>query len=284
MKATAFEFRFRFWILVALFALGFTAPWDRALHLDGTGPNTHVWGQLAVALSRAGVNITAAFNVVLAIGIVFAFAGAALRTWATANPGPEAMRGRELQAAHIPTSQNRDPFDSGGRPRSGQVVGHPHGEALAVNGPYRYVRNPLYLGLWLSAMALALLMPPSGAILTLVLLVIFQLRLMLAEEAWLTAQLGQAYADYCARVPRIGLALTPPVRIERVRMGHPESPQGRWGKAALAEIFLWGTAISFAAVGWQYNAHLLIQCVLVSLGLALVVMGTAMPAAAAQAR
>jgi len=61
-------------------------------------------------------------------------------------------------------------------------------------------------------------------------------------------------------------------------MGHPESPQGRWGKAALAEIFLWGTAISFAAVGWQYNAHLLIQCVLVSLGLALVVMGVAMPA------
>ena len=244
LKAAAFEFRFRFWILVAIFALGFTAPWDRALHLDGTGPNTHVWGQLAVALSRAGVNITAAFNVILAIGILFAFAGAALRTWATANLGPEVMRGEAL-----------------------------HGETLVANGPYRYMRNPLYLGLWLSAMALALLMPPSGAIFTLVLLVIFQLRLMLAEEAYLTAQLGQAYADYCARVPRIVPALRAKVAASSE---HP-----RWGRAALAEIFLWGTAISFAALGWQYNAHLLIQCVLVSLGLALVVMGTAMPAKAA---
>ena len=248
MKATTFEFRFRFWILVAIFALGFTAPWDRALHLDGTGPNTHVWGQLAVALSRAGVNITAAFNVILAIGIVFAFAGAALRTWATANLGPEVMRGEAL-----------------------------HGEALVVNGPYRYVRNPLYLGLWFNALALTLLMPPSGAIFTLVLLVVFQVRLMLAEEAWLGEKLGAAYLEYCARVPRI----VPTVRAGAARshpsgawMGHP----ARWGRAALAEVFLWGTAISFAAVGWQYNAHLLIQCVLVSLGLALVVMGTAMPA------
>jgi protein-S-isoprenylcysteine O-methyltransferase Ste14 len=251
LKATTFEFRFRLWILVAIFALGFTAPWDRALHLDGTGPNTHVWGQLAVALSRAGMNITAAFNVILAIGIVFAFAGAVLRTWATANLGSEVMRGEALR-----------------------------GEALVVNGPYRYMRNPLYLGLWLNAMALALLMPPSGAIFTLALLVIFQLRLMLAEEAYLAAQLGQAYADYCARVPR----LLPKLRAAASTISHPSEawmghPAG-WGRAALAEIFLWGTAISFAALGWQYNAHLLIQCVLVSLGLALVVMGTAMPAKA----
>jgi hypothetical protein len=274
LKATAFEFRFRFWILVAIFALGFTAPWDRALHLDGTGPNTHVWGQLAVALSRAGVNITAAFNVVLAVGIVFAFAGAALRTWATANLGPEVMRGEALRGGSVSTSVEgaehlADAEHEGNPPFAARRMGHPE---LVVEGPYRFVRNPLYLGLWMSAMALALLMPPSGAIVTLVLLIRFQLRLMLAEEAHLTAQLGQAYADYCARVPRIMPALRAKIA------GSSEHPQ--WGRAALAEIFLWGTAISFAAVGWQYNAHLLIQCVLVSLGLALVVMGTGMPAKA----
>jgi protein-S-isoprenylcysteine O-methyltransferase Ste14 len=244
VKATRFEFRFRFWILVAIFALGFSAPWNYALHLDGTGPNTHVWGQLAVALSRVGVNITVAFNVILAIGIFFAFAGAALRTWATANLGPEVMRGETL-----------------------------HGQALVANGPYRYIRNPLYLGLWFNAMALALLMPLSGAIFMLVLLVLFQLRLMLAEEVYLTAQLGPAYADYCARVPRIA----PRLRVNIGANSHPKDSlaTARWGRAALAEIFLWGTAVSFAAVGWQYNAHLLIQCVLVSLGLALVAKGVA---------
>jgi protein-S-isoprenylcysteine O-methyltransferase Ste14 len=247
LKATTFEFRFRFWILVAIFALGFVAPWDFALHLDGAGPNTHVWGQLAVALSRAGVNITVAFNLILAIGIVFAFAGAALRTWATANLGPEVMRGETL-----------------------------HGQALVANGPYRYMRNPLYLGLWFNALALALLMPPSGAIFMLVLLGVFQLRLMLAEEKYLSERLGATYAEYCKRVPR----LLPRLRLAPTTLSHPSGTSlgraHRWGKAALAEIFLWGTAVSFAAVGWQYNAHLLIQCVLVSLGLALVLRGVAM--------
>jgi hypothetical protein len=44
-----------------------------------------------------------------------------------------------------------------------------------------------------------------------------------------------------------------------------------WLHAALAEIFMWGVAISYAALGWRYNAQLLIQCVLVSLGVSLIV-------------
>ncbi|HWB33359.1 MAG TPA: isoprenylcysteine carboxylmethyltransferase family protein [Acidobacteriaceae bacterium] len=239
MKATPYEFRARFWILVAIFALGFVAPWDYWLHLDGTGPNTHVWGRLAIELSRAGVNISVAFNLILAFGIACAFAGAALRTWASACLGPDVVRGGDL-----------------------------HGEQMVVTGPYRYVRNPLYLGSWLNALALALLMPPTGAVLTLVLVVAFELRLVLAEEAYLAANLGQTYADYRARVPQLLPAWRPRVAAAGT------SP--RWGMAALAEIFLWGTAVSFAAVGWQYNAHLLIQCVLVSLGLSLVVRGVSM--------
>jgi protein-S-isoprenylcysteine O-methyltransferase Ste14 len=238
MKATLFEFRFRFWILLGIFALGFVAPWNYWLHLDGAGPNTHAWGRLAIALSRAGMDISAAFNLLLVIGIVLAFAGAALRTWGTACLGPEVMRDRAL-----------------------------HGETLIADGPYRFVRNPLYLGLWLLALALALLMPPSGVVFTLALLVLFQMRLIFAEEAYLSAQLGQVYAEYCARVPRLLPALRPRVPAAGIRP--------HWGQAAMAEIALWGTAVSFATVGWQYNAHLLIQCVLVSLGAALIVRGVA---------
>lgn len=239
MKASPFEFRFRFWILLVIYTLSFLAPWNYWLHLDGTGPNTHVWGRLAIALSHAGMDISVAFNLVLVIGIVCAFAGAAVRTWASAYLGPEVIGSETL-----------------------------HGETLVADGPYTQVRNPLYIGSWLNALALALLMPPTGAIFLLTLQVLFLLRLILAEEAHLTAQLGQAYADYCAQVPRLIPALRPQIASSGARP--------RWGQAALAEIFLWGTAISFAALGWQYNAHLLIQCVLVSLGAMLIVRGFSM--------
>jgi len=191
------------------------------------------------------MDISVAFKLLLAVGIVLTFVGAALRTWGTACLGPEVMRDPSM-----------------------------HGEALIADGPYRFVRNPLYLGLWLSALALALLMPVTGAVFMLVLLVSFQIRLIFAEEAYLTSQLGQPYADYCARVPR----LVPALRPRTAEAG----AKPRWGQAALAEIALWGTAISFAAVGWQYNAHLLIQCVLVSLGAALVVRGLLPPGRPAQ--
>ena len=59
MKATAWEFKYRFWILVVVYVLGFVAPWDIWWHLDGSGPNAHVWARLAVMLSRGGaMNIT----------------------------------------------------------------------------------------------------------------------------------------------------------------------------------------------------------------------------------
>src|ERR1035441_9737671 len=75
MRATVFEFRLRFWIIMAIYILGFVAPWDFVLHLDGAGPNgapgalagwggnAHVWGLLAVLLSKGGaMSIAAAFN------------------------------------------------------------------------------------------------------------------------------------------------------------------------------------------------------------------------------
>jgi hypothetical protein len=39
----------------------------------------------------------------------------------------------------------------------------------------------------------------------------------------------------------------------------------------LGEIYMWGVAISFAALGWMYNAVLILQGVLVSVGTSLVV-------------
>ena len=163
-----------------------------------------------------------------------------MRTWGSAYLGTDVMRDTRLRA-----------------------------DSVMAAGPYAHVRNPLYLGTWLNTLALALLMPPSGAVFTIVVVVAFQIHLILREETYLRGQLSEAYAAYCARVPR----LLPALRAQVAASG--EAP--RWGQAAVAEIFMWGTAVSFAALGWRYDAHLLIQCVLVWLGVSLVVKGVRRP-------
>lgn len=235
MSATSFEFRYRFWIVLAIYILGYTAPWDAALHLDGAGPNAHVWGLLAVLLSKSGVlGIGAAFNAVLAVAILCAAAGAWLRTWGEASLGVDAVRDARMR-----------------------------GDAVVATGPYRHLRNPLYLGSWLFSVTLTLLMPASGAIFTLVAISFFLLRLILGEEAFLTEKLGDAYRAYCAHVPR----LLPTLRPNRT----PCATQLNWLQAVLAETFTWGVTAAFAILGWRYNAHLLLQGILVSFGLSLVV-------------
>jgi protein-S-isoprenylcysteine O-methyltransferase Ste14 len=240
MKASAFEFRFRFWIILLIYGLGFLTPWDRWIALDGSGPNAHVWGLLSAMLSKSGaLGIAAAFNVVLLAGVLCAGAGAWLRTWGSAYLGADVMRDSSLR-----------------------------GERMVADGPYRYMRNPLYLGAWIHTLALALLMPVSGAVFTIVALVSFQLRLIVSEEAFLTAKIGDAYREYCARVPR----LLPALRAQVAASG----ARPRWLQAAGAEVFMWGMTASFAVLGWRYDASLLLQCVLVWLGVSMIVRAASM--------
>ncbi len=237
MKASAFEFRFRFVIYLVTYVLGFWAPWNLWLHLDGAGPNAHVWGTLSVLLSKSGaMGIATAFDGVLVAGILFALGGAWLRTWGSAYLGVDVMRDAAMR-----------------------------GDGVVADGPYRYLRNPLYLGMFLHTLALALLMPVSGAVFTVVVIAVFQVRLVLGEEAFLTAKLGAAYTAYCALVPRLAPAMRGRVASSGMRP--------RWGQAVAAEIYMWGVAGSFAVAGWWYNAFLLMKCVLVSLGVSLVVRG-----------
>ncbi len=231
MKATPLEFRFRFFILAAIYVLGFTAPWNYWLHLD----SIRTWQLLAAWPARSGwLSFSTATIAVLLLGIVWALKGAFLRTWGTAYLSPSVVQDHDL-----------------------------HGEAVIAAGPFRYVRNPLYLGNLIHTLALALLMPPSGAIFCILAISLFQLRLIAAEESFLTAKSGEPYFAYCAKVPRLVPALTP--RIPASTM------QPRWPTAFLGEIYMWGVVASFAILGWRYNSILLIKGVLVSLGISLIV-------------
>ena len=80
--------------------------------------------------------------------------------------------------------------------------------------------------------------------------------------------MGAAYGEYCARVGRV---------IPRFKVpgsGFEGNGPPRWGQAVVAEVYMWMSAGAFAVFGWQYDANLLIRCVLVALGVSLVVKGT----------
>lgn len=240
MKASRFEYRFRYLLHGVIYALGFWAPWNYWLHLDPAGANAHTWGLLAVNLMQVGLNISLGFQLLLWVAIACAFAGVLLRTWGGAYLGADVVHSGGMHTAE-----------------SGEESG------LLQDGPFRYVRNPLYLGTFLHTLAVCLLMPRSGAIFTLVLIGVLQIRLILAEEPFLTARLGAPYVAYCGLVPRLLPALRPRVVAQGLRP--------RWAQAMLGESYMWGVAVAFAVAGWRYNATLLLQLLLVSFGVSLLV-------------
>ncbi len=232
MKATKFEFRFRLVIMVVLIWFGFWAPWIESLHL---GHRHSLLEALALDLSRTGlVTFTVATPLVILFGSLVAAIGAGLRVWGTAWLGSKIVNNLNMKA-----------------------------DAVVVAGPFRYVRNPLYLGSWFTIGAIAFIMPPTGALFLMVLLSLFLFRLILGEEAFLTAQLGSPYVAYLSAVPRL---------FPRLRSTlPPANGNPRWLRAVLAELNPIGIFVTLAVFSWSYNHWLMVQAVLVSFGLSLVV-------------
>src|SRR5262245_18480933 len=76
-------------------------------------------------------------------------------------------------------------------------------EALAADGPYGRVRNPLYLANELMAFGMGLLMSRPGFVFCVVAMLIFSYRLSFREETELPASQGEPYERYCRVVPRL---------------------------------------------------------------------------------
>ena len=234
MKASYFEFRFRVWIMAVLITLGFWSPWIEYapdwLHL---GTRATAWLWLGFELGSLG--LTPAGGIVVATASIIGVAALAVwvRVWGTAYLGNNTVQNADMKAG-----------------------------AVLSDGPYRYVRNPLYIGTFLTIGSICVLMPLSGAVVTVVLLTIFLFRLILGEEAFLAPRLGEPYAAYRKAVPRLVPSLRP-----RVAAGG-RKPQ--WGSAVLGEILPIGVLVSFAALSWQYDSHLLMRAVLVCFGISLV--------------
>lgn len=74
---------------------------------------------------------------------------------------------------------------------------------LVCSGPYRYTRNPDYVGQAMTYVGIALVANSWWPLLGLpVLLVVAERGVVRREERYLEAKFGQEYRDYAARVPR----------------------------------------------------------------------------------
>lgn len=247
LQATAFEYKHRYLIHGLIYTLCLAAPWpDYASGYRGASAwsslrDASLWFRLTDRLSRPHYDHFAPVWNLLLVGIaLFALAGAALRLWGASYLGASTVQ------------------------RGGMV-----GDQIVADGPFRYTRNPLYLGTILHTVALCFLMRPDAAVLCLVLITLLQLRLIGREEPYLTERLGSSYLQYLRDVPRLLPSLRPRAASGSV------APQ--WKQGLLSECYMIGVALSFAALGWTNgfgweNASLLVvRGILVSLGLSIVV-------------
>lgn len=112
-------------------------------------------------------------RLIIGAGALLVFAAAALRTWA---------------AAFLRTDIVHD---------TGQ-----HSDVLVADGPFRYVRNPLYLANPIMAAGIGVLASRAGFIFLVAANCFFIYRLIFREEASLLASQGESYRAYCRAVPR----------------------------------------------------------------------------------
>jgi hypothetical protein len=141
------------------------------------------------------------------IAALFCLAAAALRTWATAYLNPEVMVDRKV-----------------------------HTSRLVADGPYRYVRNPLYFANILLAVGFGLMATRIGFFILVIGMILFGYRLILREESGIVATQGESYRAYCAAVPRLLPALAPKLPSAGA------SP--KWADGFLGEAFMWTMAAS----------------------------------------
>jgi protein-S-isoprenylcysteine O-methyltransferase Ste14 len=237
MQATGFEYRFRFVLHAVIYILGFTAPWlflPALADVPGFAQKS-TWLIASSALSRQGwLTFSAATIVLLALALLLTALGAFVRIWGSAYVGASVVNSPAM-----------------------------HGDRMLADGPYRRFRNPLYLGTLLHTIGIAILMPPSGAVFTIILFWIFEVRLALAEEPFLTARFGQPYLDYKAAVPRFLPALSPQIPAAGARP--------HWFQAFLSELYFPAAFLVLAIFGWSFNAQPIRQGLLISFGVWLIV-------------
>jgi len=207
-RASDFEFRNRWWVFGAIFGATFFL-----LSFDPVPVGSKLADRLAV-LARLSDRL--ALHLVFGGGALIMLAAALLRTWGSAYLGREVVHGASV-----------------------------HTEALRADGPYRHVRNPLYLGNVMMAFAMGLFAPRIGCPILVIGIWLFCYRLIGREEAALEARQGEAYRTFERAVPRLWPSL-------RARIP-PTGGRPDWINGVAAEAFFWPYAIGVAGFAFFLN-------------------------------
>ena len=208
MQASDFEFSNRWWFFGGIFGVSFSLS-----ALDHVPVGVRLADLLAAA---AQWSQPFALHVVFAVAAVIMLAAALVRTWGSAYLGREVVHDEAV-----------------------------HSEALHADGPYRHVRNPLYLGNVLMSFAMSLFAPMIGCPLMLIGIPVFCYRLIGREEASLQAEQGERYSAFMRAVPR----LWPSVRA-RIPAG---SSTPDWISGLAAEAFFWSLALGVVGFALSLN-------------------------------
>jgi protein-S-isoprenylcysteine O-methyltransferase Ste14 len=212
LAASNFEFKNRFWIIGAIFC---TAFWSYSIDHQNAGVALTEW----MARLRGSTATNTDYRWTFAIASLFAVLAAAIRTWGTAYLNPEVM-----------------------------IAGRVQTSRLVADGPYRYVRNPLYFGNILLAIGFGMMASRVGCPILIVGMLVFVCRLILREEAGIAASQGDAYRAYCAAVPRLLPTLRP--RLPSAS-GVPN-----WTDGFLGEAFMWVMAASLVAFAFSLKQEI----------------------------
>jgi protein-S-isoprenylcysteine O-methyltransferase Ste14 len=207
MRATRWEFRHRTWLIFGIFCAGLACY---GFDPHSSGQALAIWLRAHVAFFGTHSPQSAARFIFLAGGFVVGIGGM-IRAW-----GGAYLRAEVLQDSKVRT------------------------ERLLADGPFRYTRNPLYLGVLIGVFGAGIMCSPTGWAVQTGLAVFFVYRLILREEEKLLATQGENFRAYCRAVPRLLPTIKPQVLASGARP--------HWGEALVVQAPWWG--IAAACVTW----------------------------------
>jgi protein-S-isoprenylcysteine O-methyltransferase Ste14 len=172
--ASRFEFQQRTWFIFGIFCVGLACYWidpQNSGVILGMVLRSHI-----ALLQKLGPQTS--IRVIFLLGAFVVALGGFIRAWGAAY----------LRAEVVHDSVVRT-------------------ERLVADGPFRYTRNPLYLGLLIGVLGAGLLFSRTGWVVQMILASAFCYRLIRREEAELYLVQGDKFVTYYHAVPRLLPAL-----------------------------------------------------------------------------
>lgn len=229
-RPTPWVFRYRVWLIGGVFLLAslgaeFVARRVQVPYGDWMSLDPRL--RLGSQLPPAGAPVWQ-----LAVPSLFILAAMALRSWGTSYLRGHVMLDKEL-----------------------------HTDRLIVAGPFRWCRNPLYLGNVLFAAGVGLYLPPPGLLFAVAGMGAAVGAIAAAEAKALRQVYGAQYAAYERAVP---MFLPKPPRRDLLR-GTPVKPD--WANGLQTELWQGLVAVYFALLALRLDVPALAVVVLIFFGL-----------------